>query len=154
MFVIREAGESDLDLLVAFSVALARRTEGLRLDRSLVEKGRRSLIDNGELGFILVAESPEAGLVGEVTIGGKEWSEWSHGQFWIVTSFCIRPGWHGRGVDVALRDELEARARQASVLGIRGNIRSTNEYAQKWLFGLGFRDNCYRVFEQRFDQDA
>src|SRR5262245_26409016 len=147
MFTIRSATLDDLDSLVAFSVAMARQTEGRNLCKTTVRASRRAIIENPHLGFTLVAVCSKGPLVGEITVGGREWSEWANGQYWWVTSCCIRRRWHERGVDRALWGGVLSRASDEGVrvIGLRANVYSSNSRAQRWLPELGLRQNGYLV---------
>jgi hypothetical protein len=153
LWTIRSATHDDLDRLVALSLLLARKTEDRYLDKSAVRSGIRSLIESPAQGFVLVAEDEKGDVVGELMVGGAEWSEWSNGRFWCITSCAFDPRCDGDEIVRALHRRLVELARMAwpRVIGIKGCIRKGNTWATNFFPRLGFKPNHYSVFEHSID---
>ena len=146
---VRFATSEDLDTLVAFSICLAKESENRRLDPDTVRAGIRHLLGDPQA-IVLVALDDDGRAVGEMMIGGREWSEWSDGQFWWVTSVYVRPDSRGRGHGHSLYRRVRelAHADALRVLGLRGCVNSDNTKAQPVLARLGRSANGYLVFEE------
>jgi GNAT superfamily N-acetyltransferase len=151
MHRVRRATLSDLNVLVGFSLALCRETEGRELDRDVVQAGILAALNNPDW-VILVAEDDSGHVVGEIMVGGREWYDWSNGQFWWVTSVYVHPKSRRTGVGRALYTGVRQIANTATprVVGIRGCVRQDNTDAQGALNKLGRRFNGQLVFEERF----
>jgi hypothetical protein len=150
-WTIRQATRTDLDRLVDLSIRLARRTEKRALAEPIVRAGIASLIESPAHGFILVAQDEEGALVGEIMVGGFEWSEWSNGVYWIVTSCAVHPAYsleEREGVVRALHQSLVARATAEGVVGLKASVLEGNTWAARYFPELGIRPNGYAVFEQ------
>jgi len=149
--LIRDAHFKDLDILTEYACRLCRETEGRDPDRLCVKAGVERILRH-ESWFILVAED-EGVLVGEVTVAGSEWCEWSNGLFLWATSLYVLPAFRTKGVTRALIEALDAKAMaQPEVIGIRGASLATNVQAHAALSKLGRELNGYVVIENRFDQ--
>jgi GNAT superfamily N-acetyltransferase len=149
---IRKAGPQDLEILSDFSCQLCLETEGRCLDRDKATAGIRTILVHPSW-FILVAED-QSEVIGEVSIAGSEWCEWSNGLFWWATSLYVTPPHRGKGVTRLLLHELDsyARASHDGVIGIRGASLATNHQAHEALAKSGRRPNGYIVIENRFDR--
>ena len=70
-FVVRPAAETDLEMLVQFSAAMAIETEGRRLDRERLRRGTLAVLASSRHGFYVVAERPEEdglGVIGQLLV--------------------------------------------------------------------------------------
>lgn len=146
---VRPATLADLDVLVRFSAAMAKETEGRTLTLGRLRKGVRSVLESGEHGRYLVAESG-ASVVGQLLLT-YEWSDWRNGMFWWIQSVYVEPSVRGRGVYRALHKRVlrDARAR-GDVCGLRLYVEKENEAAQEAYTRLGMSLTPYRVYEQDF----
>lgn len=127
-FRIRNATLGDLEILIEFSQNLAMETEQKQLDPQTVRAGVAALLQD-PLGLILVAEDDHGEVVGELILGGREWSEWRNGQIWWLTSIYIRPDSRDQGIAKALYQEMRERAAQQKnpkVIGLRGCVFKSN----------------------------
>jgi len=149
--LIREARYEDLDILTEYASRLCQETEGRTPEPARVEAGVARILKHDEW-FILVAVE-DGIIVGEVTVAGSEWCEWSNGLFLWATSLYVLPAFRTKGVTRALIEALDARAiAQPDVIGIRGASLATNVQAHSVLSKLGRQLNGYVVVENRFDQ--
>jgi GNAT superfamily N-acetyltransferase len=110
-----------------------------------------SRILTSSMWFALVAVDIDGRVIGEVTMGGQEWSDWSNGLFWWVTSSYVEQNSRGMGVGRLLYGELRQMAgnSQERVVGIKGAIKDSNHSARTALSVMGRKYNGYIVVEQR-----
>lgn len=146
-FRVREARPVDLGVLVDFSRAMARETEGLDLAEDLVRAGTAAVLRDPARGAYLVAEGPDGMPVGQLMIT-SEWSDWRNAWFWWIQSVYVRPGSRGRGVYRLLHREVERRARaRGDVCGLRLYVARRNRGAQAVYGALGMAHADYEMFE-------
>ena len=143
---VRPAAEPDLDLLVAFNLAMARETEDLALDPACLLRGVRSVLGDPDRGRYLVAEldgEPAGALM--LT---REWSDWRDGWFWWIQSVYVEPRARRRGVYTALYRAVLDQARAAGdVRGVRLYVERANHAAQLTYERLGMRPAHYHMYE-------
>jgi GNAT superfamily N-acetyltransferase len=145
--IVREAGPSDRESLVAASRAMAAETEGLDLDPATLRAGTEAVLAAPGRGFYLVAEAPGGAVVGQLMVT-TEWSDWRCGWFWWIQSVYVQPAWRGRGVYRALHREVERRARaRGDVAGLRLYVAEGNRGAQAVYRAVGLAPAEYRMFE-------
>jgi hypothetical protein len=77
MIEIREGKLSDSERIVEFEVRMAQETEGLHLDRDVVNRGVRGVFQEPTRGTYWVAE--EEGEILGVLLAIPEWSDWRNG---------------------------------------------------------------------------
>lgn len=146
---VRPATLADLDVLVRFSAAMARETEGRTLTLSRLRKGIRSVLESGEHGRYLVAESG-ASVVGQLLLT-YEWSDWRNGVFWWIQSVYVEPSARRRGVYQTLHKHVVRDARErGDVCGVRLYVEKDNAAARAAYAGLGMTATAYRIYEQDF----
>lgn len=149
-WMVRTATVDDLDLLVRFNCEMALETERRQLDAPRVRAGVRRLIEEPELGRVLVVTDPDGRAVGAMAVT-TEWSDWRNGRFWWIQSVYILPEFRRRGVFSALYRKVEAEARAAEdVCGLRLYVERENEGAQATYLRLGMEETHYRLFEVDF----
>ncbi|MDO8546173.1 MAG: N-acetyltransferase [Nitrospirales bacterium] len=146
---VRPATLADLDVLVRFSAAMARETEGRTLTLGRLRKGIRSVLESGKHGRYLVAESG-ASVVGQLLLT-YEWSDWRNGVFWWIQSVYVAPSARRRGVYQTLHKHVVRDARErGDVCGVRLYVEQDNRAAQAAYAGLGLTVTAYRIYEQDF----
>lgn len=146
---VRPATLADLDLLVRFSAAMAKETEGRTLDLGRLRKGVRAVLESSERGRYLVAEAGVQGIA-QLLIT-YEWSDWRNGVFWWIQSVYVEPSARRRGVYQTLHEHVvrDARAR-GDVCGVRLYVEKDNAAAQAAYARLGMTPTAYRIYEQDF----
>lgn len=145
--IVRYATLDDLEVLIDLSCQLCVETEGRTLEREIVRQGLNRVL-NSPPWFILVAEC-ESRVAGELIVGGAEWSEWSNGLYWWVTSLYADPAFRGAGIIRLLFDRLHELARSSpdGVIGIRGASKATNKAAHAALAKVGKTYNGYIIID-------
>lgn len=146
---IRPARRADAATIVRFNAALARETEGKRLDPARLLRGVKALLRDDTKGFYLLAEI-NGRIAGQLMIT-FEWSDWRDGNFWWIQSVFVAPRFRRRGVFQALYAEVERLAhRQGNVCGIRLYVERANVRAQITYKKLGLHRAHYEMFERDF----
>lgn len=144
---VRRAAPRDADALVAHNCAMARETEGKKLDPEVVSRGVQGLFTKPDHGFYLVAET-DGLVVGSLMIT-CEWSDWRDGFFWWVQSVYIAPDHRRTGIYRSLYDEVRTEAREADdVRGLRLYVEQTNRNARAVYARLGMDETSYRLYEE------
>ena len=151
--IIRPARLEDLDVLVRFSAAMARETEGRALDHELLRRGTAAVLDSPDRGFYRIAEVPDphANRVIAQLLVTFEWSDWRNANFWWLQSVYVDPSWRRKGVYRRLHDTVlqEARSRR-DVCGVRLYVERENHVAQEAYARVGLLPSVYQVFEEDF----
>ncbi len=150
-FHIRTAHAGDLDALVEFNTALARETEGRRLEHELLRDGVASVLSDAAKGLYMVMEHrPTDRVIGQLMIT-FEWSDWRNRVFWWLQSVYVHKDWRRRGVCKTLYGHVVREAeRRGNVAGIRLYVEQDNRIAQTVYGRLGLSPPPYRVFEKDF----
>ena len=146
---IRPATLADVELIVGFSAAMAKETEGRTLDEVRLRKGTLAVLESKDRGYYLVAElGPE--VVGQLLLT-YEWSDWRHGVFWWIQSVYVAPPARRQGVYRAMHAHVIADARSRDdVCGVRLYVEKDNATAQATYGRLGMHKTSYEVYEQDF----
>jgi GNAT superfamily N-acetyltransferase len=157
---------ADFAQLVDNSLAMAADSEGVALDRAVVEASVRRLLAEPALGRYFVARAALAagdsdgdtacanGVTEEGAIVAQlfvtyEFSDWRCAAAWWVQSAYVAPGHRRRGVFTKLYAHVRAAAAAAGAAGVRlyadaGNVRARAAYA-----ALGMSSH-YAVYEDLF----
>lgn len=142
----RPASAADVPELVEFNCGIARETEDIRLDPSIVTAGVNSLLERPERGFYVVADAGER-LAGALMVT-NEWSDWRNSMFWWIQSVYVRPDYRRRGVYRSLYRFVETMAADhPEVCGLRLYVERDNRRAQQTYQSLGMERTPYLVYE-------
>jgi ribosomal protein S18 acetylase RimI-like enzyme len=146
---LRDATAADIEVLLAFQVAMAAETEDKGLDTTQLRRGIEYLLAHPAEGFYLVAER-DGQTVGSLMVT-FEWSDWRNGRFWWIQSVYVAASQRRRGVYSALHEEIRTRARRdPEGCGIRLYVERDNAAAQATYLSLGMDETHYRLFEEEF----
>ncbi|MBI3602857.1 MAG: GNAT family N-acetyltransferase [Nitrospirae bacterium] len=155
--IVRSAGLGDVDVLVGFSAAMAKETEGRALDRERLRQGTLAVLESPTRGFYLVAELPgvssggsSSRVVGQLLVT-YEWSDWRNATFWWIQSVYVHEAWRRRGIYRRMHEAVieQAKARK-DVCGVRLYVEQENKTAQTVYQRVGLMPSAYRVFEEDF----
>jgi len=149
---VRKALEKDAGTIVQFNCAMALETEGKTLDSDVVMRGVRSLFQNPQYGFYLVAEVEES-IAGQLMVT-YEWSDWRNGLFWWIQSVYILRESRRQGVFKALYEFVLTECKNSNGCGIRLYVDSHNVKAKKTYKSLGMRLAHYDMMEVDFTLTA
>jgi len=94
--IIENAKKTDLPFLVDFQLKMALETEDLVLDKTVLEKGMTSVLDDPSKARYFVARKGEL-LAGMLMIT-LEWSDWRNGWVWWIQSVYVDKEYRKEGV--------------------------------------------------------
>ena len=148
---VRNAGASDIELLVAFNSAHAAEVEDKGLNAEVLRKGIAHLMDEPRDGFYLIAEVLDESDQTQVAAGTlmvtTEWSDWRNAYFWWIQSVYVLPEHRRQGLYSALHNEVAARAKTANACGLRLYVEKDNTGAQATYRKHGMDESYYLMFE-------
>ena len=145
---IRKATEADIDDIVAFNLAMARETEGLRLNEATLSAGVKAVFQDDKKGFYLVAEVK--GKTRGCLMITYEWSDWRNGLFWWIQSVYIEEGFRRKGLFKNLFKQTQTLTRDIEeVVGTRLYVEKDNIRAQETYLNLGMKKTNYYLFEEK-----
>jgi len=146
MIVIRKARPSDCKRIVDMQLLMARQTEGIELDRNVVNRGVRGVFDEPTRGIYWVAEQDRQILAVLLTI--PEWSDWRNGTVLWIHSLYVIPEARRRGLFKKLYSNLKKQVQQSKqLMGLRLYVAKTNKSAQKVYEKLGMNKDHYELYE-------
>jgi GNAT superfamily N-acetyltransferase len=149
--LVRIAERRDLETLVKFNTAMAWETEQKKLEPAIVAEGVRTLLENPQHGFYVVAETAGQ-IVGSLMVT-YEWSDWRCGLFWWIQSVYVEPDFRRQGVFSTLYQFLKDRAsREPNPCGFRLYVQNSNRTAQNTYASAGMKETSYKVYEEPFEK--
>ena len=144
---VRIAEIKDIETIAELNTAMAWETEQKQLNPSTIRRGIRTVLEDSDYGFYLVAED-DSQVVGCLMIT-YEWSDWRSGRFWWIQSLYVRPAFRRRGIFKRLHDFVKAQARQRpEVCGIRLYVEQSNHVAQDAYRRIGMEPTTYQMYEE------
>ena len=148
---LRTAEQRDLDTLAKFGTAMAMETENKILSLPVVSQGVKSLFNNPQDGFYVVAEV-QGEVIGSLKVT-FEWSEWRNGVFWWIQSVYVQPEFRRQRVFRKLYEYIKKKAlAQANVCGLRLYVEKDNDIAQNTYLSLGMEEANYKFYEEMLDE--
>lgn len=143
---IRSATDDDVPRIVAFQLAMALETEGLRLDQATVIRGVAAVLEDPGKGEYWLAEI--AGETVGVVLTLPEWSDWRNGVVLWLHSVYVVPAARGQGVFRRLYDHIKELVDQSPALrGLRLYVDQRNAPAQAVYRAVGMSCDHYQMFE-------
>ena len=144
--IITPATLDDLPNMVDFQLKMASETEGLELDKTVLERGIESALnDSGKARYFIAKNNDKT--VGMLMIT-TEWSDWRAGWVWWIQSVYVIPEMRGEGVFGALYSYVkELVTEMHDVMGIRLYVDKRNLRAQKVYEAVGMTGEHYATFE-------
>jgi len=89
MVEIRKGNLSDTERIVGLQMQMAKETEGLQLDKTLVSRGVQGVFQEPARGTYWIAEEKDD-ILG-MLLAVPEWSDWRNGTVLWMHSICIVP---------------------------------------------------------------
>ncbi len=144
---IRRATPGDAEALSKFNQDMAYETEGVELIPEVIDAGVKTMIENPQMGFYLVAESD--GVIAAALMTTTEWSDWRNGLFWWIQSVYVLPEYRRQGLYRKLYAQVKKMAENDSnVCGFRLYVEHDNTTAQKTYQSLGMDETNYKLYEE------
>ena len=144
------ARKNDIDRIVDFQLAMAKESEGLDLESSVVKKGVGKVIEYPYLGTYFLAydiDNPEDGPIGSMMIT-TEWSDWNNAEYYWLQSVYVKPEYRRRGVFTQMVKWLEKNVKYKDVKSLRLYVDKGNEAAKKCYKKLGISHCHYNMYEK------
>jgi GNAT superfamily N-acetyltransferase len=146
MIEIRKGKLSDLENIVELQVRMARETEGLELDKTVVSRGVHGIFQQPTRGTYWIAE--EKGTIVGVLLAIPEWSDWRNATVLWIHSLYVIPEARGQGVFKKLYLNLKKQVEQSPELaGLRLYVDRQNKSAQEVYEKLGMNKHHYELYE-------
>jgi GNAT superfamily N-acetyltransferase len=142
---IEEAKEIHASDIVEFQIAMAKETEDLELDRSLLEAGVASVFKDNTRGRYYIAVEDKT-IVGSF-LTTYEWSDWRNGQVVWLQSVFVRPEYRGKGVFRLMYDHIRNMVLNNQYKGIRLYVERNNDRARKVYENMGMVSHHYDMYE-------
>lgn len=147
---IKQARRTDAELIIDFQHKMAKETENLELDKSLVGKGVKAVFDDPAKGVYYLADlNGEAAASLLITY---EWSDWRNAWVWWIQSVYVLPEYRRQGIFQAMyRHITKLSESRSDVGGIRLYVDLTNTRARKVYENIGMNGDHYQLFEAMKD---
>lgn len=147
MMIIRKALPTDAEAIADFQLKMARETENIDLDRSIVEKGVAAVFSDDAKGAYYVAEVD--GSVVSSLLTTYEWSDWRNGRVLWIQSVYVSEKYRRRGIYRQMYEHIKTLVQQdeTDFRGIRLYVDKTNSHAQQVYAKLGMVNHHYEMYE-------
>ncbi len=147
MVKVRDAIFADRQYIVEFQLAMAQETEGLVLNKEIVDLGVEAVFRDPSKGFYYVAEN-DGKVIGSL-LTTFEWSDWRNGQIIWIQSVFVKKEYRGQGVFKMLYQYIKSKVenQENGFRGIRLYVDKTNKNAQKVYERLGMESHHYDTYE-------
>ncbi len=143
---VRRATIADAPAIVGFQCLMARETQGMELDRAVVQRGVAAVFDDPAKGAYWIADLDGRTVASLLTV--PEWSDWRNTTVCWVHSVYVEPDARRQGVFSAMYRHLRERV-EASVdlAGLRLYTERDNRVAQNVYESLGMSRERYLLYE-------
>lgn len=146
MIEIRKAKLSDTECIVELQLQMARETEELEFDKTVVSKGVHGVFQEPARGTYWIAQ--QQGKVLGMLLATPEWSDWRNATVLWIYSLYVIPEARGQGVFKKLYLNLKKQVEQSPELaGLRLYVDKRNKSAQKIYEKLGMDKHHYELYE-------
>jgi ribosomal protein S18 acetylase RimI-like enzyme len=144
--LVRNAKPEDLYSIINFQLAMAKETEGIDLERYIVEKGVAEVLNDPSKGMYYVVENN--GMIIGSLLTTYEWSDWRNGTVLWIQSVFVLPEQRRKGVYSRLYGYIKDLVmKNPGLKGIRLYADKSNEGAHKVYQKLGMTPDHYITFE-------
>lgn len=147
MIQIRPSKEDDEQVIANFQVSMANETESINLDKSVVIKGVKAVLDDANKGKYYVAMDDNE-IVASLLIT-PEWSDWRNSWVAWIQSVYVVPEYRGKGVFKKMYNYIHQMIKDDDkYAGIRLYVDLENKSAREVYAKLGMNGDHYQLFEQ------
>jgi ribosomal protein S18 acetylase RimI-like enzyme len=145
--ILREATQSEFDVVVAFEQDLAMETEGKRIDDMCLARGVRGPLERPHLARFLLGHLPgQSDPVGYVALM-KQWCEWRGAFMHYILSAHVSKSARRIGAFKQMFQSVQSIAANDHLsCGIRLNVERANERAQIAYQRLGMHIEDYDMY--------
>jgi len=146
MFHIRSAKYDDCDAIVEFQIQMAKESEGIDLDRNILNDGVKSVFNDPQKGHYYVVEENEK-VVGSM-LTTFEWSDWRNQYIYWLQSVYLIPEYRGKRIFSRMFDHIRQKVvNDVNVAGIRLYVDRRNQHAIGVYQSVGMNGDHYKTFE-------
>ena len=146
---IRHATAQDAQSIADFQVAMALETENKKLDPDKVLVAVKSVFEDSQKGFYLVAEV-DGQVVGSLMIT-YEWSDWRNGNMWYIQSVFVMAPHRGKGLFTRMYHKVMELAKSENATYVRLYVETDNDVAQKTYEKLGMKRMPYYIYDVKVE---
>ena len=144
--LVRKEKAEELNSILNFQLAMAKETENIELDQSIVKRGITAVFEDPSKGCYFLVE--EGGKVIGSLLTTYEWSDWRNGMILWIQSVYVIPGFRRKGAYSALYLHIKKMVNEnPSMNGIRLYADKSNITAHKAYEKLGMNSDHYITFE-------
>ena len=144
--IVRKATTEDLNSIVEFQILMARETEEIVLDISIVTKGVLAVLNDKSKGQYYLAEIDNK--IASSLLTTFEWSDWRNGTVLWIQSVFVLPEYRRMGVYRSMYSFVKKQViKDPSLKGIRLYADKSNYQAHKTYKTLGMSPDHYITFE-------
>ncbi|NQU26974.1 MAG: GNAT family N-acetyltransferase [Candidatus Marinimicrobia bacterium] len=144
--IIRNAQQTDHNIITNNNIALAWETEQSKLDQNIVAAGVKTAFSDSSKGFYLIAEI-NGNVAGQLMVT-REWFDWCNKTIWWIQSVYVLPEFRSNGVYSSLYGQVLQLARNdGTINGIRLYVDADNENAKRIYQKSGMRKSHYLLYE-------
>ena len=137
----------DAASIAQFQVLMAKETEGVELDLSVVNRGVEQAMADPEIkGRYFIAKTSDGKVVGSLFVT-REWSDWHCEWYWWIQSVYIHPDFRRQGIYRSMYAQVTKEAEEAGVHQVRLYVERTNLRAQKTYQSQGMQESHYLLYE-------
>lgn len=137
----------DASSIAQFQVLMAKETEGVELDLSIVNRGVEQAMTDPEIkGRYFIAKTAGGKVVGSLFVT-REWSDWHCEWYWWIQSVYIHPDFRRQGIYRSMYSQVTKEATEAGVHQVRLYVERTNLRAQKTYQSQGMQESHYLLYE-------
>jgi GNAT superfamily N-acetyltransferase len=141
---IRTATRNDAEVITAQNMSLAKESENILLNPTIVLAGVKALLSDKNKGFYLVAEE-NGTIIGQLMIT-VEWSDWRNKPIWWVQSVYVQKEWRKKGVFTLLLNDIRKKGRLEGVAFLRLYAHKDNRSALNVYEKTGWDQEPYLFY--------
>jgi len=143
---IRKAKTDDAPVIVEFQIAMARETEDLELDKTILTAGVEAVFNDPNKGQYYVAETETKVVASLLTT--FEWSDWRNGTVLWIQSVFVSPEYRRTGIYSKMYEHIRSIVETSNDLkGIRLYAEKTNHTAHLTYEKAGMNADHYQLYE-------
>ncbi|KAL9642464.1 hypothetical protein ABK040_011031 [Willaertia magna] len=151
-YIVREGTTKDAEKIISFNLAMAFETENLILNKEIVEKGVKTLLDNPQKGKYYVVEinvdNKQKVVIGSCLVT-YEWSDWRCLDYYWLQSVYVDVEHRRKGVFTKLYKHVENICKENNS-SLRLYVERTNNNAKQTYTKLGMNLSHYDMFDIDF----
>lgn len=147
MINVRAVKFKELDTIVEFQMVMAKETEDLHLDNSVVKDGVEAIFEDAQKGQYYVALDENDEVIG-CLMTTPEFSDWRNGTVVWIQSVYVKNEHRKKGVFKAMYQYIKKMVQEdEDLMGIRLYVEGHNITAQRTYINMGMKSDHYKMYE-------